>query len=900
VESPVINLTGVVNPTLQFVYLAQGIPGNDFCELTYSSNGGVTRNSLGIMPVTNNAGCFGQGLWTAYSIALPAAVNNNANVKIGFRWQKNDPTGQDPSFAVDDIQILKTSSVTFTIPANACVNQSVQATVTGTVSGATSYTWESQPAGAVFNPATGTQVAVTFPSAGTYTVVCAAMNGTNVLSTYTQVVTVNNVPTITITPSSPTICVGQSAILTANGANSYTWTPASTLSSSLIANPVANPTVTTAYVVTGEQNGCTGTGTIILVVDQGPPLNVSVSHTAVCAGYNSTLSASGANSYTWTGGNLAGPVNQPSISVGPGTYTVSADAPGNTCPAYSVITIGTLAPLNIVVSQSDYTTCIATNNPKYSKPITLIAGGATYYSWAPCDQYITPCVGPTVVVRPQTTTQYTVTGFTSVCSGTTIITVTVIPQATINVVPPSPITCIGSCLNFTVVNTNTNLIGPFTYSWTEPNNAPASLTNPLSATTQGCPTVSATYTVEMFDGMGCVTMPRLVHTTILPQPIVSAMIPTINGVPVNTVCYTGNITGISNTIVLSAQNQNTGLPPGVVPTFTWCATSTSAQPCGNDLSIITPVNDYSVIVLPNSKVPSVKTYTVRSGFNGIDGCYGEDTVTIRIIDCRYVTQVSFNIINNEDTICTNQCITFTNTTDAGEPQTCNWIFPGGNPATSTLQAPTVCYNLPGNYNVILTVGNPYGPPVTKGINQMVKVFDYPNTTIVPPGQLASDTTIRFGSSIQLNASGATYYNWYPNPFMTCLNCPNQYLKNMTKSQQFIVEGYFVPQCVSRDTINVIVLEDCGEMYIPNAFSPNNRDHPENETFKVYGYCLKNMLLQIFNRWGQKVFETTRQDVGWDGTFDGEPLNSGVYVYRLEGTTYDNKKISLKGNVTLIR
>jgi gliding motility-associated-like protein len=829
-------------------------------------------------------------------------------------------TWQPGGISNSSIVVSPTTSTTYTVvgSAGSCTGAAVLlVTVSGTValtinpsnptvcpggtlnltaSGAVTYTWSSPSS---TNQPTGATFTLSPPVAGVYTVNGTTANGCPGIGTVN--VTVANQPlTLTLTASPGTICVGQTSQLNAQGASSYTWTPASTLSSSLIANPVANPTITTAYVVTGLQNGCTGTGTLILVVDQGPPLNISVSHTAVCAGYNSTLSASGANSYTWTGGSLAGPVNQPSISVGPGTYTVSADAPGYTCPAYSVITIGTLAPLNIVVSQSDYTTCIATNNPKYSKPITLIAGGATYYSWAPCDQYITPCVGPTVVVRPQTTTQYTVTGFTSVCSGTTIITVTVIPQATINVVPPSPITCIGSCLNFTVVNTNTNLIGPFTYSWTEPNNAPASLTNPLSATTQGCPTVSATYTVEMFDGMGCVTMPRLVNTTILPQPIVSAMIPTINGVPVNTVCYTGNITGISNTIVLSAQNQNTGLPPGVVPTFTWCATSTSAQPCGNDLSIITPVNDYSVIVLPNSKVPSVKTYTVRSGFNGIDGCYAEDTVTIRIIDCRYVTQVSFNIINNEDTLCTNQCITFTNTTDAGEPQTCNWIFPGGNPATSTLQAPTVCYNLPGNYNVILTVGNPYGPPVTKGINQMVKVFDYPNTTIVPPGQLASDTTIRFGSSIQLNASGATYYNWYPNPFMTCLNCPNQYLKNMTKSQQFIVEGYFVPQCVSRDTINVIVLEDCGEIYIPNAFSPNNRDHPENETFKVYGYCLKNMLLQIFNRWGQKVFETTRQDMGWDGTFDGEPLNSGVYVYRLEGTTYDNKKISLKGNVTLIR
>jgi gliding motility-associated-like protein len=812
----------------------------------------------------------------------------------------------------EDNEIKKVAVLSFTIPSNACTNQSVQATITGTVAGAVTYTWTSLPPGVVFSPSSGTQVSVTFTSTGTYTVICAALdNNQNVVGSYSVLVTVNNPPNISASANPTAICLGQTSQLSATGATNYTWTPAASLNNSLISNPVASPTVNTAYVVVGEQSGCTATANVIVNITQGPPMSVSASHTAVCAGYNATLSGSGANIFNWWGGNITGTItNQPSVAVGPGTYTIEGSSPGFPCPSMSVVTIGTLAPLNILVTQSDYTTCIATNNPKYSKPVTLIAGGATWYSWTPCDQYITPCVGPTVVVRPQTSTQYTVVGFTSVCSGTAIITVTVVPQVTINVVPPSPITCNGSCFNFTVINTNSTVPPPYTYSWTEPNTAPASLNNPLSQTVIACPTIAIntpsaeiTYTVEMFDGRGCVSIPRLVHTTVLAQPTVAAFIPTINGVPVHTVCFTGDITGIPNTITLTAKNVNSGppntLPPGVVPTFTWCAISTSAQPCGNDLSLVGPINDYSVLIIPNSKLPSTKTYTVRSGYNGIDGCYAEDTITIRIVDCRYVTQVTFSITNNEDTLCTGQCITFTNTTDAGDPQTCNWIFPGGNPVTSTLQAPTVCYNLPGKYNVILTVGNPYGPPVTKGINQMVRVFDYPNTTIVPPGQLASDTVIRFGMQIALTATGATHYNWYPNQYMNCLTCPFQTIAPL-QSQQFVVEGYFVPQCVSRDTINVIVLDDCGEIFIPNAFSPNGKDHFENETFKVYGYCLKTMLLQVFNRWGQKVFETTKQSEGWDGTYDGEPLNSGVYVYRLEGVTYDNKKVSLKGNVTLIR
>jgi gliding motility-associated-like protein len=57
---------------------------------------------------------------------------------------------------------------------------------------------------------------------------------------------------------------------------------------------------------------------------------------------------------------------------------------------------------------------------------------------------------------------------------------------------------------------------------------------------------------------------------------------------------------------------------------------------------------------------------------------------------------------------------------------------------------------------------------------------------------------------------------------------------------------------------------------------------------------------VFNRWGQKVWETNDQNIGWDGTFKGEELNTGVFVYRLEGKDFKGKGYSLKGNVSLIR
>jgi gliding motility-associated-like protein len=272
---------------------------------------------------------------------------------------------------------------------------------------------------------------------------------------------------------------------------------------------------------------------------------------------------------------------------------------------------------------------------------------------------------------------------------------------------------------------------------------------------------------------------------------------------------------------------------------------------------------------------------------------------VRVIDCRRVQLVTFTTTVLKDTICTRECVTFTNTTDAGDPQDVIWTFFGGAPLTSTLQSPTVCYNLPGNWNVFLEVVNPYGPAVKTGSFQFVNVVDVPNTTIIPPGMTLSDTTIRFGMSVNLTGSGAASYGWGPNYMITNLTGPKTTVYPQ-QTTQYILTGYNSRGCAANDTINVIVIEDCGEMYVPNAFSPNNQDNPENETLKVYGYCLETMTFQVFNRWGQKVFETTDQKIGWDGTFNGQPLDTGVFVYRLEGKDYAGKGVSLKGNVTLIR
>ncbi|MBK6550231.1 MAG: hypothetical protein IPH60_13625 [Flavobacteriales bacterium] len=103
-QSPVIDLTGRTNITLTFKYMEYGDGTNDDFLLEYFN--GAAWAALSNPPKTPAGACGGQGQWTQYSIALPASANNNPGVRVGFRWQNNnDAAGNDPSVAIDDVQL---------------------------------------------------------------------------------------------------------------------------------------------------------------------------------------------------------------------------------------------------------------------------------------------------------------------------------------------------------------------------------------------------------------------------------------------------------------------------------------------------------------------------------------------------------------------------------------------------------------------------------------------------------------------------------------------------------------------------------------------------------------------------------------------------------------------------
>src|SRR5207247_2543293 len=138
----------------------------------------------------------------------------------------------------------------------------------------------------------------------------------------------------------PAICFGTTGQLSASGGTTYTWAPSTGLNNTGIANPIANPAVTTSYTVTVTNiNGCKNTGITSVVVNPLPV--VTVNQPTICVGANAQLNASGGKTYSWiplTGlnnPNIANPVSKTTMTQ---TYTVIAtDAKG--CSNSNITTV---------------------------------------------------------------------------------------------------------------------------------------------------------------------------------------------------------------------------------------------------------------------------------------------------------------------------------------------------------------------------------------------------------------------------------------------------------------------------------------------------------------------------------------------------------------------------------
>jgi|GEM_PF-2818671 len=174
---------------------------------------------------------------------------------------------------------------------------------------------------------------------------------------------------------------------------------------------------------------------------------------------------------------------------------------------------------------------------------------------------------------------------------------------------------------------------------------------------------------------------------------------------------------------------------------------------------------------------------------------------------------------------------------------------------------------------------------------------------VPPGVTAAfDETIVKGQSARIVAESdqRVTYQWSPPDNISCLNCPNPEVRPEV-STVYKVVGTNEYGCQGIDSVQIEVLDLCSgrHLAVPNTFTPNGDGL--HDIFRVPSsdfIFLKWM--RIYNRFGEKIFETIDNEKGWDGNFNNEPVNAGVYVYYIETECVDGQKSMIKGNVTLLR
>jgi len=176
-----------------------------------------------------------------------------------------------------------------------------------------------------------------------------------------------------------------------------------------------------------------------------------------------------------------------------------------------------------------------------------------------------------------------------------------------------------------------------------------------------------------------------------------------------------------------------------------------------------------------------------------------------------------------------------------------------------------------------------------------------NVQPVPNVDAGSDIELDIGDIIQLNGTVgniAETFEWLPNVgILDGGNTTNPELQPL-QTRDYIITATSEFGCSLSDTVMVTV-NNIFNLWIPNAFTPN--DDGTNDEIGITPKGIKEIdVFRIYNRSGQKVFETNDLNKKWDGTFKGQAQALGVYVYYIIGITYLDELFKDKGNITLIR
>lgn len=754
---------------------------------------------------------------------------------------------------------------------------------------------------------------------GVYPVTLQTVNGCDSLITVNLTVVP---PVITVTPDTQ-VCLGTPVQLNAGGGLfTYLWTPATGLSDDTIANPVANPTQTTTYVVTTQvasgdliangdfESGNAGfSSSYIYTTDLTPEGTYYVGTNPNT--YHSGFSA--CTDHTSGTGNLM--IINGSGTPGTNIWCETINVVPNTNYAFGCwvnsVAAGSPAILQFQINGSligapfnaPATTCI------WQQFYTLWNSGAN--------------TSANICIINQNTTlggndfALDDISFIGLCPVSDSVTITVHQPSTTNL---TTAICQGETYTF-----------------------------PSGASS----TISVIDTSLLLDQFGC---DSTVITDLTVNPKYAANVyDTIcanqsyslpSGTSVNqTGVYTDTLSTIMgcDSIIVTYLTVNPTSSTTVVDTI--CIGNTYTLPDGNTVSTtgtypVTLQSQFGCDSVVNTQLTVIDVVLTLSAADVI--CHGDNTGNITATAINGVSPYHFDLLNGGVVIDSNTTGNFnsiaagayvvnvsdnfgcteTSSADIQEPALlvvsntvenvhCFGEDNGAISVTATGGTPAYTFSMNGQTNstgsfISLTAGS-----YTYTVTDAHGCADTLTAAITEPmavtlSAIPDSAVIKLGETIQLNVTSnydpTATYQWTPGEGLSCYTCANP-IADTYSSLLYTVQATVNisgNNCSAQIQIPVTVIPNY-DIFIPNVFTPNADGN--NDLFRIFGNipALKFLDVQIFNRIGEKVFESNDLNFSWDGTYKGQTLPPGVFVYTMKAVFVDNHTEKIfKGSITLLK
>ncbi|MEO7923361.1 MAG: PKD domain-containing protein [Chitinophagaceae bacterium] len=633
----------------------------------------------------------------------------------------------------------------------------------------------------------------------------------------------------------------------------YSWTPINLVNNPIISNPFAwNDTPTPLeYVVktTDLLTGCFAFDTTVITTYTIDTAMQLTGKTVYCTGdpnpgslsVNPTVGA-----VQWYDGNnpipgATGLTYQPTTS---GSYWAQVQQLGCLDSTRTEMFTVNLTPVSVAGPDAS----ICTNQPLQ---IGTIPNPAYTYAWTPAAQVSDPAIAnPFATVLVNTPIEFivhTVDPITGCNSYDTII-ITGRPVDTLISLTGKDIYCDGDPAAGTLFVSNTVTA----IQWYDGNTA-----IPGATGISYQPLVTGTYWAELQQS-GCTDSTRQIPFTVHELPLVSFTASS------DTACITSNTFTFTN---------GSSVNDGSTLSYLWKFGD------GNTQTVTDPVKSFLL----------AGNYNVRLVTTTSNGCVDSAAFTVHVLP-NGIPRFSW------DSICTDRQINFYNLSDEKGSVQVNysWSFGNGGPGSVVKNPPPVMYTTPGKTDVTLKL-------VTLGCEQdTMTLVRTVQVNKQADGIRYRTITVPQGSSQYLHVRGniGTNYNWKPKQQLTSYYTQYTEFLATTNDIEYLVDITDVHTCITTDTVLMQILRKPG-YYLPSAFTPNGDG--KNDVVRPYLVGMKSLKsFSVFNRWGNLVFYTNTAGQGWDGKYKGVEQDPGLYIWILEYITSDDKNVTEKGSITIIR